>query len=117
MVMLNKSYRGSSRGNQQNLVCIFQIFLRFSRNFLSFSQNHLLFKNHFCRQVPGISFLLKTGPQFMNKPLERWNGSQCGPWPWPTAVPAKIRRAGGADGQGEGGEVHGAHLGFDLRRI
>jgi hypothetical protein len=59
-------------------------------NFLSFSQNHLLFEIQLCGQAPGKFLFFTTIPSVRAKHAGRLRTLQCGSWPWRAAAPAKI---------------------------
>jgi hypothetical protein len=83
---------------QQNLVCIFLIFLRFSTNFQSFSKSTLLFEIRFYRQAPGTFLSITVRPLVHEKHPGGWRGSP------------ELGGSGGAFGRGRGGGGRGAHL-------
>jgi hypothetical protein len=77
---------------QQNWVCIFFIFLRFSTNFQRFSKSTLLFENPTFAQAPGTFLPITDRPLVHEKTLQRMRETQCSPWALRAARLARIGR-------------------------
>jgi hypothetical protein len=88
----DKSCRLFSQGIQQNLVCIFLIFLRFSTDFTRFCKSANTIEVSFRHGPLEIVKRLQIYPCCADGPLEGFGDSQSGPWAPADVVRPQFRR-------------------------
>jgi hypothetical protein len=79
------------------------IFVRFSTEFIRFSESHVLFEIQFCDRAPRSLRFLQKYSQFALRPSGRIRTLQCSPRAPAGGGPAKFWHTGGRDRPGAGG--------------